>query len=47
MRKIALLMLSSILLGCSVSPSPVLPPVELTSIDDPLYVRTNWNSIIG
>ena len=47
MKKIALLVLSSILLGCSLSPSPVLPPVGLTSIDDPLYVRTNWNSVIG
>jgi outer membrane protein assembly factor BamB len=46
-KKSALLVLSSILLGCSLSPSPVLPPVGLTSIDDPLHVRTNWNSIIG
>lgn len=47
MKKITLLVLSSILWGCSLSPSPVLPPVGLTAIDDPLYVRTNWNSIIG
>ncbi len=47
MNKIALLVLSSILLGCSASPSPVLPPVALTPIEDPLYVRTHWNSIIG
>jgi outer membrane protein assembly factor BamB len=39
--------LSSILLACSLSPSPVLPPDELAAIDQPLYVRTNWNSIIG
>ena len=47
MKKIALLVLSSILLGCSASPSPVLPPLGLSAIDDPLYVRINWNSIIG
>lgn len=47
MKRFALLVLSAILLGCSASPSPVLPPVELMSIDDPLNVRTNWNSIIG
>ncbi len=47
MRRIALLLLSSFLLGCTTSPSPVLPPVGLTSIDDPLYVRISWNSIIG
>lgn len=47
MKRFALLVLSAILLGCSASPSPVLPPVELTSIDEPLNVRINWNSIIG
>ena len=47
MRKVALLFLSSFLLACTISPSPVLPPVELVAIEDPLYVRTSWNSIIG
>ena len=47
MKRLGLFVLGAILLGCTISPSPVLPPVELTSIDDPLNVRTNWNSIIG
>lgn len=47
MKRSGLLVLSIILLGCTTSPSPVLPPVELTPIDDPLFVRSNWNSVIG
>ena len=47
MKRFVLLLLSTILLGCTTSPSPVLPPVELTSIEDPLIVRTNWTSVIG
>jgi len=46
-KRFLVLVLSTILLGCTISPSPVLPPVELTSIDEPLYVNVNWNSIIG
>lgn len=47
MKRFLLLLLSNLLFGCTISPSPVLPPVPLTSIDDPMYVRVNWNSIIG
>jgi outer membrane protein assembly factor BamB len=46
-KRFGLFLLSAILLGCTISPSPVLPPVELTSIENPLYVRSNWNSVIG
>lgn len=47
MRILGVLVLSAILLGCTTSPSPVLPPVELVPIENPLYVRSNWNSVIG
>ena len=47
MKRAGLFILSLILLGCTTSPSPVLPPVELKPIADPLYVRQNWNSVIG
>lgn len=47
MKRLGLFVLSTILLGCSTSPSPVLPPVNLTPIENPLYVRSNWNSVIG
>lgn len=47
MKRFWLFLLNAILVGCTISPSPVLPPVELTSIENPLYVRSNWNSVIG
>ena len=47
MKRLGLFVLSAILLGCTTSPSPVLPPVELTPIENPLYARRNWNSVIG
>ena len=47
MRRLGLFVFSAILLGCTISPSPVLPPVELAPIENPLYVRSNWNSVIG
>ena len=47
MKRLGLLVLSAFLLGCTTSPSPVLPPVKLTPIENPLYVRSNWSSVIG
>ena len=47
MKLASLFLLSLVLWGCTTSPSPVLPPVGLQPIDDPLYVRKNWNSVIG
>ena len=36
-----------LLAACSSSPSPVLPPVELTDIKDALHVRTLWTNSLG
>ncbi len=35
------------LAGCTSSPSPVLPPVELTPIADPLPVVSRWRATLG
>jgi len=46
-KRVGLLVVIAMLLGCTTSPSPVLPPLALTPIEKPLYVRSNWNSVIG
>jgi len=42
---VALLLVT--LAGCTSSPSPVLPPVELTPIDHPLPVTSRWRATLG
>ena len=42
-----LVLLLATLAGCTSSPSPVLPPVALTPIDDPLPVRSVWRRTLG
>ena len=42
-----ILLLLVTLAGCTSSPSPVLPPVELTPIDQPLPVTSRWRATLG
>ncbi len=49
-RAIRRLLLLATLIGlaaCSTSPSPVLPPVPLTPIDNPLPVMSRWQATLG
>lgn len=47
MRAIALTAALLVLTACGSSPSPVLPPVDLTPIKDPLEVSRQWKLSIG
>lgn len=47
MRILAALLTGLLLTACGSSPSPVLPPVELTPIQEPLRVETRWKGTLG
>ncbi len=45
--RVAVFLVALILLGCSSSPSPVLPPVDLPEFEPSLSISTEWRSEVG
>ena len=47
MRFILAIVVFSLLAGCSSSPSPVLPPLELTPLDNKINISRQWKFTVG
>jgi len=47
MKFVFIVILSSFLIGCGSSPSPVLPPVKLTALDNQLNISSLWKFTAG